>query len=208
MNTAERLVKIKEKLETLKNKDKEMKVFGAGDDQFFGTIGHHYEMHPVLSEEEVLQEEKKLGIKLPEEYREFLLKIGNGGAGPEWGLFKLENTHPDDEMLKEYPDFCSMECSYADDYANGIKAHLDKDPTYLEPVEPFGGYLKLADYGHGMCAYMVVGGDQQIGKIWFMLEDGGTMQIAPAYQKVAGRDWQASFLDWYENWLDDSLANL
>jgi len=208
MKYLKRLEEIKAKLADLKTKDQEMKVFGAGDDAFFGMIGHHYELNPVLSEQEIEAEEKKLGIKLPEEYREFLLEVGDGGAGPEWGLFKLDNTHPNDEFLAKYPDFCSMDCSYGDDYAIGIKGQVDKDPYYTEKVEPFGGYLKLADYGHGRTAYMVVGGDQQVGKIWFLDEDGPDPYIVPAIQNIPGRDWQVTFLDWFENWLDDSLAEL
>lgn len=221
MTIAERLVKIKEKFELLKSKDKDLKIFGAGDDLFFNVIGHHYEWRPVLTEEQIQATEKKIGVRLPEEYREFLKVLGNGGPGPEWGIFELDNTYPSDDFLEKYPNMISMDCDYADEYAIGIKTHhLDKDPTYMEPVEPFGGYIKLADYGHGMCAYMVVGGDQQVGKIWFMFEDGDVMKIAPAVkrvygtsstpamQKVEGRDWQVTFLDWFENWLDDSLAQV
>lgn len=207
MNIDQRLESIKEKLALLKSKDKEMKTFGAGDDKFYGTIGHHYELNPVLSEEQIVAVEKKLGIAIPVEYREFLKKVGDGGAGPEWGLFKLENTYPSDELLQQYPEFCSMDCDYADDYANGIKGKLDKDPYYFEEVEGFGGYIKLSDYGHGLTAYMVVDRTQQTGMMWLMEENNG-IRIKPMTQKISGRGWQVGFLDWYENWLDDSLAKL
>jgi hypothetical protein len=208
MKLSERLEKIKAKLEELKKKDKEMMVFGAGDDKFYGTIGHHYELNPVLSEEEIVIVEKKLGISLPEEYRAFIKEHGNGGAGPAWGLFTLENTYPEEEFLKDYPEFCSMTCDYGDDYANGIRGQKEKlkDPYYMETVEGFGGFLKLSNYGHQMTAYMVVGGDQQVGKMWFLNEDGDKLQIAPMMKE--GEDWQVSFLDWYEGWLDESLAEV
>ncbi|MCC6643349.1 SMI1/KNR4 family protein [Candidatus Peregrinibacteria bacterium] len=206
MELSERLKSIKNKLEELRKKDKEMKIFGAGDDQFFGTIGHHYELNPVLSEEEILAVEKKLEIKLPEEYRAFIKELGNGGAGPAWGLFTLEKSYPEDEFLKDYPHFCSMTCDYGDDYANGIRGQKLKDPYYMEVVDGFGGFLKLSDYGHQMTAYMVVGGDQQVGKMWFLDEDGDQLKIAPMMK--SGDDWQVSFLDWYEGWLEESFAEL
>lgn len=211
MTILDRLKVIKGKLLELKEKDKGMTVFGSGDDMFFHYPGHHYELNPVLTEDQIVAVEMKLGIQLPQEYREFLKVVGDGGAGPEWGLFALGKSYPNDDFLKEYPNFCSMVCSYGDAYANGIKEHhLDKgEADYMEPVEPFGGYIKLSDYGHGMCAYMVVGGDQQIGKIWFLNEEGEAgPRIAPATQNIPGRDWQVSFLDWYENWLDDSLDSV
>ncbi|MGL5831506.1 MAG: SMI1/KNR4 family protein [Candidatus Altimarinota bacterium] len=206
MKLSERLEKIKAKLEELKKQDKEMMVFGAGDDKFYGTIGHHYELNPVLSEETVAAVEKKLDIKLPEEYRTFIKEVGDGGAGPAWGLFTLEKSYPADEFLKEYPDFCSMTCSYGDAYAEGIRGQKEKGAYYMEVVEGFGGYIKLSDYGHQMTAYMVVGGDEQVGKMWFLDEDGDQVKIAPMMK--AGEDWQVSFLDWYEGWLDDSLAEV
>lgn len=206
MTIQKRLEAIKSKLADLKVQDKEMKVWGAGDDLFFRTIGHHYDLKPVVSEAEMVAIEKKLGITVPEEMRAFYTQVGNGGAGPAWGLFQLEYTFPEEEFLKDYPQFCSMTCDYGDDYANGIKGQLDKDPRYMEKVEGFGGFLKLADYGHGMTAYMVVGGDQQVGKMWFLLEDGDVLQIAPMVKK--GEDWQMSFLDWYEGWLEDCFKEL
>jgi len=211
MTIQERLKSIQKKLMELKEKDKDMTIFGAADDVFFNYPGHHYELNPVLSEEQVAAAEKQLGIRLPEEYREFIKTVGDGGAGPEWGLFTLRQSYPSDEFLKEYPDFCSMDCDYADDYANGIKKnHYDKgEMDYMEPVEGFGGYIKLADYGHGMTAYMVVDKAQQTGKMWFINEEGEAgPRIAPMMQNIPGRDWQVSFLDWYENWLDDSLDEL
>ena len=48
----------------------------------FGENGHDNELNPVLSEEELTQFEAVHGIRLPQDYRQFLLRVGNGGAGP------------------------------------------------------------------------------------------------------------------------------
>lgn len=69
-------------LEAAKNMDKDLKVFGASS--------HKYELNPVISLEKVQDFEKKYGLKLPPAYVKFLTEIGNGGAGPDYGLYSLE----------------------------------------------------------------------------------------------------------------------
>lgn len=62
--------------------DKDLKEFGANK--------HKYFWNSPASLEEVEQFEKKIGVSLPEEYRNFIIKAGNGGAGPFYGLFSLK----------------------------------------------------------------------------------------------------------------------
>lgn len=203
MSLSARIQTIKDKLQTLKAKDPELLVFGAGDNPWYNIIGHHYLLHPMLTEAEIIQSETMIGLSLPEEYRAFLLQVGNGGAGPAWGMNQLTNSHPDEEFLKEYPDFCTMEFPYYNSYAEGILDVIAKDFTHRgEFHDPFGGYLKLANYGHNMSAILVVSGEQR-GKMWLL--DEGT-SITPFYQNLPGRESGAGFLDWYENWLDEHLV--
>ena len=65
-------------------------VFGAE----FGTYGHGFELSPVLSEEQVRAVERRLGFDFPAEYRSFLLEVGAGGAGPDYGLFPVKPVVP------------------------------------------------------------------------------------------------------------------
>src|SRR5262245_48952774 len=55
----------------------------------FGEDSHRYELHKPLLEEEVLGFEGEHGVRLPDDYRQFLTRVGNGGAGPYYGLFRL-----------------------------------------------------------------------------------------------------------------------
>lgn len=56
----------------------------------FGAKRHQYRWNPPASPKAVEAFERKIGTTLPEEYRDFLLQAGNGGAGPFYGLFSLE----------------------------------------------------------------------------------------------------------------------
>ena len=54
-----------------------------------------YEMKPPIGEAALTQLELAQGIELPDGYRDFLLTVGNGGAGPGYGLYSLEDSLED-----------------------------------------------------------------------------------------------------------------
>jgi len=199
----ERLEKIKIRLNKIKTNDPDLKVWGAGDDLFFNYPGHHHHLNPVLTEEDIIATEKKLQVTIPVEYREFLKTIGDGGVGPAWGLFKLEYTYPSDEFLEEYPDICSMEFPIDQDNINTIFEKLKESREYRVPlVEAFGGYIKLNTYGHDLSAILIMSGyDNQTGTVW-ILEDN--VSFIPMVKEVSGSFVQGNFLDWYEEWLDET----
>ena len=58
----------------------------------FGAEHHKYQWNPPASLKEIEAFERETGISLPDGYRNFLLQAGNGGAGPFYGLFSLEQV--------------------------------------------------------------------------------------------------------------------
>lgn len=69
------------RLQTLKRLDLDCSCFAAK--------AHWYDLNPPLSEEEVAQVEAEHQCRFPDEYRRFITEIGNGGAGPAYGVFPL-----------------------------------------------------------------------------------------------------------------------
>ncbi len=87
--------RIKGKIEQLKQLNKEFSLFGSET--------HQYELNPALSLDKIRHFETTHNVTLPGGYVDFLTKIGNGGAGPFYGLEPLEDTLYDDLHYKR-PD--------------------------------------------------------------------------------------------------------
>ena len=87
---------VREKLNTLRELDARNRQFGSSS--------HRYELHPCLTEEEVQSFEAHFALTLPEDYRSFLLQVGNGGAGPFYGIQPLVlPTEEDSPPEKGHP---------------------------------------------------------------------------------------------------------
>lgn len=76
--------RIQKKIEFLKEHDKRFSLFGSDY--------HKYQIEPRLTESEVREFEKREKVQLPQGYRTYLTEIGNGGAGPNYGIFTLEEA--------------------------------------------------------------------------------------------------------------------
>src|SRR2546430_9677061 len=68
----------------------------AGDaraGELFGADGHHFRLRAPLSGRELAEAEAQFGVRLPEQYRDFLRQVGAGGAGPFYGIFSLTKAN-------------------------------------------------------------------------------------------------------------------
>jgi hypothetical protein len=190
------------KLNELRRRDPQFRVFGAWR--------HRYVLNPCLSEQQVREVEARLGIALPDDYRRFLLFMGNGGAGPAYGLFSLEDSlaHSLEEvrLLREpFPHAKAWNLTQEE-----LGLDRDRVPDYVAFDEAYfnDAYAKGAlQICHEGCAYyflLVVTGNER-GYMWFdgRASDGG---IFPLSAPPDNSDERLSFLAWYERWLDHALA--
>ncbi len=86
--------KLRRQLKRAKEEDRGLSRFGADR--------HKYQLRPPASEKDVAAFEARFHILLPEGYRDFLLWMGNGGAGPFYGLYRLGEAEPG--RISDYPD--------------------------------------------------------------------------------------------------------
>lgn len=191
--------RIKIKLKKVKNKDSNYNVFGS--EKF------EYELNDVISMKELEEAEKELGLKLPEAFRVFVTELGNGGAGPYYGVYSIQSIVETDKgnCSKNpcciYPDM-SKECW------NEIVKHVDyADEDYVEiPDEEFdvflsklyGGLLKFGTQGCEYDMYLVVEGEYT-GRIIYTNDPCKNYPFYFVYGD--------NFLDWYERWLDEILLD-
>ena len=82
----------------LRERDRERRVFGAG-----GHFGHRYVFCPPLPEWQIKVFESNWQIALPADYRLFLALVGNGGAGPYYGLMSLDIGTKESDLRNPFP---------------------------------------------------------------------------------------------------------
>lgn len=193
--STEQIIRIKDKLQQLRTR---------GWQRFKEQLGiekHQFNFKPVATEEQVLAFERQHGIQLPEGYRQFLLEIGNGGAGPYYGIYPL-NLWDDAFFFDKNPptDFLSQPCrlSKSDGRLSkgwekklGFNFDDDSDDSRL-----WQGTITLATQGCTYFVLLVVSGELK-GRLIYMDADRQPPMIVPD-----------AFLDWYERWLDETGANL
>jgi hypothetical protein len=73
------------RLARLREFDKQFQVFGAQE--------HRYQLYPRLAEENLTELERwVVGARFPEELRAFYRDVGNGVAGPHYGLLEAQSV--------------------------------------------------------------------------------------------------------------------
>ena len=124
----------------------------------FGASGHRYHLRAPLSEARLEALEVTCGVRLPDDYRDFLLEVGDGGAGPYYGLVPFDQQAQQD-----------------------LAAGPFITPKANAPARPWQGAVLLSHLGCGYLAYLVVEGEHR-GEVWLDLGTAGPAScIAPHF---------------------------
>jgi len=172
----------------------------------FGFKGHNMKLHPVIREIELLDLEQRYQVRFPDDYREFLLSIGNGGAGPGYGMESVQSgisyereVTPEDILTMPFehklPYNPLNDPNWSEIYA------LDEDRTTTDEEWELlrqymtAGTVVICHEGCGYLHRLVVTGPDR-GNVW-MDGDVSNQGFIPM---------EVDFLGWYERWQDDLLA--
>jgi hypothetical protein len=185
----------------------------------FGADGHRFTLNPPLGETQVLAFERQHTIRLPAEYRRFLVELGNGGAGPYYGIHPLGTTdgisgdvEPWGDAVGSLAEPFMFREPWNDLTGRPDDALLDSDEQeYWRRLDAFGdrywhssvmrGALPICHKGCALRSWLVVSGDEA-GNLW---DDARADYngVAPVLLRGGGR---ATFGTWYTEWLDDALT--
>lgn len=195
---------VRERVLALREAPRRQAVFGA---EAAHDGGHRFALLPVLTETEVRAVERRLAVRLPEEYRTFLLEVGAGGAGPDYGLFPPKPPGPDARPAPE-PVFrpgltAELESTeperadYDDEDAFTAAWHawdVRRDELHDALTE---GTLCVGHQGCGYYNLLVLDGPHA-GTVW---EDVRAVGEGVVPVRLHGRTGLLPFADWYLHWL-------
>jgi len=187
----------------------------------FGSDGHGFQMNPVLSESEAAAFERDHKIVLPPDYRQFVTKVGNGGAGPFYGVFPLgfmddnfgqRPWEENDGFIGTLSDPFRFQEEW-NDLSGYPEADLMKrnETEYDRQIDKFegkywssglmNGAFPICHEGCALRLWLVVTGEQA-RKVW---EDRRTEYKGLRPVRLAGGS-AATFSEWFCEWLDGCFA--
>lgn len=189
MKYSKQLEQIKTEFQRLKTSDPNFNEFGAGH--------HKYILNPPLSKNEVKVFEKRNEISLPLCYRSFITKLGDGGAGPFYGLMTLEEKQRAPQLLPEYLKSAPIiHPDLTDEEWQEIRGKLESysrinRSKYLKELNRiYQGLLCIGDQGYSYYTMLVVSGEHK-GRIVYIT----SALHKPMFHRAD------NFLDWYKCWL-------
>jgi hypothetical protein len=209
--TLMRYESVRSAVEALRQRDSAFELFGA--------LGHRYQLNPRLSELEVAEFEERHGIRLPEAYRHFVLNVGDGGAGPYYGVFKLGKMdgHGGEESAWKEGEFVGSlrDCWLHRQAWNLPKEALTVPPglsddatdTAFDEIDKrywdaalVAGAFPISHHGCALRDLLVVTGPEA-GHLWYdaRVDQKG---LRP-YESADGK--RLTFAEWYLDWLGGAL---
>ena len=172
----------------------------------FGVEAHGFRAAPPLSERQVAEFEVRHGVRLPEGYRAFVTRVADGGTGPAYGMYGLEKAlvaerrNLPDGFLRTAFDHAAAFQPSDDPVLDALFDRIDRGELPQEALDGYvdtvtAGTLVLCHEGCGYLHLLAVTGPTR-GQMWLdaQCSDGGLVPL------------RVDFLDWYERWLDDTLA--
>jgi hypothetical protein len=192
--------------------------------KLFGSNGHQYRLNPPIAIATVEKIEKTHKVSLPEEYKYFVTVVGNGGAGPYYGVFPFGEQ--DDlrgfcnwnqgslvgDLSKKFPhsDAWNLPQTFwaeAPDPGPGTPIEEEDrlneawdeklDALYWNP-EIMNGAIPICHLGCAIRQWLVINGKQR-GFVWH--DDRSDNKGVYPVRDLRGS--QMTFGEWYMAWLRD-----
>jgi hypothetical protein len=211
-----------EALDALDKKDPKRKLFGSET--------HQYRLNTPLPIKTIEAFETKHSITLPKDYRYFITAVGNGGAGPYYGLFRF-GEHDDLHDYCKWKDGIlvgdfSKKFSHTkawnlpdkffrdEEFEPGPDASAEEEERLHEEwskrLEEYywnsaimSGAIPICHLGCAYRHWLVINGKQK-GFVWGddRADEKGIYPLRNSSRK------QVTFADWYLSWLRDPKKSM
>ena len=189
----------------------------AAKSSAFGWEAHRFRLNPPAPEAEVKAFETEHSVSLPADYRHFLTHIGNGGAGPTYGVFPLGMMdgpfgfhrwrEVEDGLVGVLSQPFPLEAGWND--LTGKPSPGDDEEAFEQFDNRYwswtlvNGAIPICHTGCAVRIFLVVTGSQA-GSLWYdkRAEFGGLMPL------MLDDGTPQSFASWYQEWLDVELRKV
>jgi hypothetical protein len=185
----------------------------------FGSNEHGYQFRPRATEESLCRFERQHRVQLPGDYRAYLAQLGNGGAGPFYGIFPLglfdgagdheaaweegdgivgilAEPFPHQEAWNLPSERLHPPATFASDAEQS--AWFDAlDAKYWSPALVNGAF-PICHHGCALRTYLVVTGPEA-GRVWF----DRRAEYEGLQPHLDGDGSHMTFAAWYGRWLDE-----
>ncbi|MFM9368465.1 SMI1/KNR4 family protein [Streptomyces sp. Da 82-17] len=198
---------------------------GPGSGKVFGALGHEWVLEDPLTPGELAELEAQIGVRLPAEYRAFLLEVGAGGAGPAYGLFPVRRVQgrwrwegdgadladlsllaepfpergPDPELVDALLDERPEEEDFDDieEFDDASEAWDERWAAVMFAPERTAGAIVVSHRGCAQREWLVVSSSHR-GTIWSDCR-ADDVDLAPL---LADDGTPVRFAQWYTGWLE------
>ncbi|GHG32899.1 SMI1/KNR4 family protein [Streptomyces zaomyceticus] len=194
-------------------------------DQVFGSHGHRWALEDPLSDDGLAELEAQLGVRLPEDYRNFLTRVGAGGAGPAYGVFPVRRVQgrwrwegdgadladptmlarpfpehgPDpevlDALLAERPE--EEDFDEIEDFDDAAEAWDERWGALMFAPERTAGAIVISHLGCAQREWLIISGAHR-GTVWSDCRVDDT-DLAPLLDDTGT---PVTFARWYLDWLE------
>ena len=194
----------------------------------FGSKVHRYELKPTISESDVADYEKQNSISIPEDYRQFVTEIGNGGAGPfcgisglpaEWNLNNLSAPFSYTKLTRDGSELdLIQQIEVLDESGENFDEQYEKLSLKYWTDTNANGALHICEYGCALRFFLALNGRER-GNIWFdaTADFNGFSPVSVSKATSLSSEWchynqdtskRVNFAKWYEAWLNWSIQTI
>lgn len=206
-------------------------IAAPAGDRVFGAIGHKFVLEEPLTPAELADLEGQTGVSLPGEYRDFLLHVGAGGAGPSYGVYPVrliqgrwrwegdgaelaDLSRPAEPFPREGADpeavrLLLSECPEEEDFEeiedfdDAVEAWEERWEPVMWSADRTVGAVVISTLGCAAREWLIISGPER-GRIW------SDNRVDDEDLKALRDDDGApmTFARWYLTWLDEAERQL